>query len=54
MKNKSLRPLLSHKPVIPAQAGIHIFLILLKRIFWTPAFAGVTMTFHTASQAGIQ
>jgi len=39
--------------VMPAQAGIHISLILLRRIFWTPAFAGVTMTFHTASYAGM-
>jgi len=29
-------------------------LILLMRVFWTPAFAGVTMGFHTASYAGIQ
>jgi len=40
--------------VIPAKAGIHISLILLKQIFWTPAFAGVTMTFHTVSNAGTQ
>ncbi|GMR03596.1 MAG: hypothetical protein BMS9Abin22_097 [Gammaproteobacteria bacterium] len=34
--------------VMPAEAGIQISLILLMSIFWTPASAGVTMTFHTA------
>jgi len=38
---------MNNPDVIPAEAGIHISLILLKRIFWTPAFAGVTVTFHT-------
>ncbi len=37
-----------------AKAGIQISLILLISIFWTPASAGVTMCFHTASQGGIQ
>jgi len=38
--------------VMPAKAGIQNSLILLMRIVWTPAFAGVTMSFHTASYAG--
>ncbi len=36
---------------MPAEAGIQISLILLMRIFWTPASAGVTMGFHTVSFA---
>ncbi len=39
--------------VMPAEAGIQISLILLMSIFWTPASAGVTMTFHTVSFAGM-
>jgi len=39
--------------VMPANAGIQNSLILLMRVVWTPAFAGVTMTFHTASYAGV-
>jgi len=39
--------------VMPAKAGIQISLILLRHTFWTPAFAGVTMSFHTTSYAGM-
>jgi len=35
------------KTVIPAQAGIQKPLILLSLLYWTPAFAGVTVRFST-------
>jgi len=37
--------------VIPTNTGIHSSLILLMCVFWTPASAGVTVTFHTVSYA---
>ncbi len=35
------------KTVIPAQAGIQKSLTLLSLLYWTPAFAGVTVRFST-------